>query len=153
MFTLDDTLIEEALDQVIQILIYKYDTLGMRATGRWAEGLEGVVVQGNGVVKGYPYTQQLVLGRAPGKLPPIAPLERWVKAKLGLTGKQATRAAFAVATTIAQEGTSWYQRGGSDFLEVLNTQEVLEAFYGHIGKHLRFQIEQELKRQLKEVEP
>lgn len=37
--------------------------------------------------------------------PPVDPLQFWVERKLGLTGKAARSVAFAIAATIAREGT------------------------------------------------
>lgn len=142
--------IEQSLNRVIEILIRKYDELGMRATGEWADELEGRTAINRGSIWGMPYTEQLVQGRAPGKRPPIAPLERWAQAKFGLSGQQARSTAFAVANKIAESGTTWYQKGGSDLVEVLESPEVMEAFYGPITEYLlaevRVTIMEELRR-------
>ncbi len=37
--------------------------------------------------------------------PPVGPLTFWVEKKLGLTGKEATSVAYAIARTIAKKGT------------------------------------------------
>jgi len=44
-------------------------------------------------------------GRAPGKMPPIAPIKLWVVRKLGLKGKAADQAAWAIAYNIGKKGT------------------------------------------------
>jgi hypothetical protein len=51
-----------------------------------------------------PQAEYLELGTAPHR-PPIQPIEDWVKQKLGLTGVEATRAAWAIAGAIARRGT------------------------------------------------
>lgn len=141
-------IIDKALDKAIEVLIAKYDELGMRASGKWARELEPISQTNRGVIRGMAYTEQLVQGRAPGNRPPISPLEDWVKAKFGLSGKQATSTAFAVANKIAKEGTTWYP-DGSDLLEVLESPEVTQAFYDIIGDYLRVQITEELTRTLR----
>ena len=51
------------------------------------------------------YTHFMLYGRKPGKMPPLAPIESWMKAR-GLTGSS-----FAIRKHIAEFGTT-----GNDFL-------------------------------------
>jgi len=51
-----------------------------------------------------PHIEYVELGTKPHR-PPIAPIEAWVRTKLGLTGIEATRVAWAVAGKIAKVGT------------------------------------------------
>ena len=51
------------------------------------------------------YTHFMLYGRKPGKMPPLAPIESWMKAR-GLTGSS-----FAIRKHIAEFGTP-----GNDFL-------------------------------------
>lgn len=145
-------IIQEGLNRVTEILVRKFQELGMPATGQWVRELEQREYVNRGEIWGMPYTEQLVQGRAPGKRPPIAPLELWVQAKFGLSGQQATGAAFAIANKIAESGTTWYQKGGSDLLEVLETDEAINAFYGVITDYLlaevRVTITEDMKRGL-----
>lgn len=151
MFDIPEEVIVNALNKAIDVLIQKYDELGMRATGDWADGLEARTHTNGGEIWGLPYTEQLVQGRAPGNRPPIAPLERWAQAKFGVSGRAATSMAFAVANKIAQEGTTWYQQGGSDLLEVLDDQRVIDTFYSEIGSYLTVRVTEQLTRTLKEL--
>lgn len=151
MYNIPESVIIDALNKANDALIQKYDELGMRATGEWAEGLEARTHTNGGEIWGMPYTEQLVFGREPGKRPPIAPLEKWVSAKFGMSGRQATSMAFAVANKIAKEGTTWYQQGGSDLLEVLDDPSVVDTFYHEIGSYLTVQVTDELTRSLKEL--
>lgn len=48
-------------------------------------------------------------GSKPSKRPPIAPIEKWVKAKIGLSGAAAKNMAFAVATNLSQVGYKGYR--------------------------------------------
>lgn len=43
-------------------------------------------------------------GRKPGKFVPIKPLVRWARVKLGLSGKEAVSAAFAISKSIQKKG-------------------------------------------------
>lgn len=140
-----------ALNKAIDALIEKHKELGMEATGEWIRSLEPVAETNKGKILGAPYTEQLVFGREPGKRPPIAPLEQWVQAKFGISGSQARSAAFAIATNIGKEGTTWYKQGGSDLLEILDDYRVLDTFYAEIGQYLTAQITEELRRDLNEL--
>lgn len=123
------------MQEVIDLfLIPKFNQLGMNATGEWLDNLEIRVINGSGQIWGRDYTEQLVYGRKPGKKPPVAPLEKWVNAKLGRFGAQGRSIAFAVQNKIAKEGTSWYEKGGSDLLEVLTSQEVTDYVNKRIGQ-------------------
>lgn len=150
MFEIPDNIIEDALKKAIAALIEKHKELGMEATGQWIDGLEARVGHNSGSIWGEHYTEQLVHGRPPGNRPPITPIERWVKAKFGLSGRQAKSAAFAVANKIAAEGTTWYPQG-SDLLEVLEDPYVVSAFYDEVGVYLRLQVSEQLRRDLKEL--
>lgn len=146
-----DSVIIEALEKAIQALIERYDELGMRASGQWADELEADVVAGRGVIMGMPYTEQLVQGRAPGRMPPVDPIQKWVEAKLNVGADRSRGIAFAVARKIGQEGTTWYKQGGSDLVEVLQDPKVLEVFYEIVGDHLRVQITDILRRDLNDL--
>jgi hypothetical protein len=143
-----DAKIEEILNEVIRLyLIPKHKALGMETTGEWINSLE---TKGN-VIRGRKYTEQLVYGRKPGNAPPITPLENWVKAKFGISGREATSFAFAISKKIAKEGTTWHQRGGSDLLEVLETTEVLNYINSKIARYFQTEITLQIQRQLREL--
>jgi len=140
--------IEEILNEVIRLyLIPKHKALGMETTGEWINSLE---VNGN-TIRGRKYTEQLVYGRKPGNAPPITPLENWVKAKFGISGREATSFAFAISKKIAKEGTTWHQKGGSDLLEVLETSEVLNYINSKIAVYFQTEITLQIQRQLREL--
>ena len=134
---------------VNEFLIPKFMELGMNATGNWIDEL---TVSGN-ELWGADYSYYLIHGRRPGAMPPIAAIEKWVRAKFGLTGREATSMAWAVATKIKNEGTSWYQQGGSDLLEVLQSQETIDFMSEKAGERLKAKVQDELIRELKETFP
>ncbi len=51
--------------------------------------------------------------------------------KLGLDEKQALGAAFAISNKLKNEGSEYYKEGGTDLLEILYSQQVLD----YIGKN------------------
>lgn len=144
--------IERILTEVVnRFLIPKFKELGMNATGEWLESLEVTTGINSGTIRGRDYSQYLAKGRKPGQRPPIAPLEKWVNAKFGISGAQAKSMAFAIATKIAKEGTTWHQKGGSDLIEVLESAEVQEYITGEMRGMLQVELEQRLIRNAQEI--
>lgn len=113
------TIIRGVIDD---ILIPKFLSLGMNATGDWIAALEARANGFTGEIWGLDYTKYLVEGRSPGGKPPVAPLVRWAQAKFGLPQPEALGMAFAVRYKIAEEGTSYWP-SGTDLLEVLNSEQ------------------------------
>lgn len=142
---LSDSEIEKVINVVIQkVLFPKFRELGMDASGEW---LRTTQADKNTII-GPDYTKYLVNGRPPGKRPPIAPIEKWVEAKLGLSGRQATSAAFAISTVMAEKGTTWHQKGGSDLLEVLESKEVYELFVKTYALEVQAIVSENFRRAL-----
>lgn len=136
-----DNVIIRALEIMIDALVEKYDELGMRDTGEWARELEGVVEGDKAIIKGLPYTEQLVDGREPGKAPPVQAMRNWVQSKLGISGEQnINRVAYLVGQKIAKEGTNIYQRGGSTLLEDLEDPKLLKLFSNEIEAHVKLEL-------------
>lgn len=152
MLIIPEHIILKTMQEVIdRYLIPKFNELGMNATGEWLNNVKPASEPNKGIIKGRSYTEQLVYGRKPGRRPPIEPLERWVTAKFGIGSDQARGMAFAIANKIANEGTTWYQKGGSDLLEALEQPEVIEFVNSQIGDYLSSQVQLEIVRDLKEV--
>lgn len=152
MFEVPQDKILQIMQEVVdRFLIPRFYELNMNATGEWVQSLQVDAAPNKGIITGQPYTEQLVNGRAPGERPPVAPLERWVNAKLGIHGTQGRSIAFAVADKIAKQGTTWYQNGGSDLLEVLEEAETLRYINERIGGIMTAQAGLEIQRQLKEL--
>lgn len=78
-------------------------------------------------------------------------MEKWVKAKFGIHGKQATGIAFAVANKIAEEGTTWYKQGGTDLIRVLESDEVVNYINSQIGDYLTVRVESEINKMANQI--
>ena len=140
-----ETDVERILRNVIDLfLIPRFNDLGMNATGEWRDNLE---VRGNSIY-GRKYTEQLVYGRAPGKFAPIAPLIKWVEVKLGLSGQQAVSVAYAVNHKIKNEGTNYFQQGGTTLLEILNEPQTLDYIADESSKIIKDNVLVNMNRQL-----
>lgn len=131
---------QEEIEPIIRgvidtFLIPKFRELGMPASGEWEDNIEA---RGN-EIWGTPYTQQLVEGRPPGTMPPVEAIQKWAAVKLGISD---ISVAWAIATKIKNEGTTWYPEG-SDLLEVLSTQEVTEYIAERLGRIIVVRIQEE----------
>ena len=124
----------------------------MSATGRWLSSLETEAREPNiGVIRGRDYTEYLAHGRGPGGMPPVSQIEKWVNAKLGLFGSEATSAAWGIAKTIQAEGTTWYKLGGTELIDILNSDEVITFIQNEYRELIKVQVQIAFQRDLKEI--
>ena len=141
--------VQEILEEVIEKFFKpKFIELGMNASGKWLNSLSVEASDGKGIIKGMDYTYYLVNGRAPGNMPPIQPLVEWVGHKFGITGNEARSAAFAIATKISREGTSYYP-DGTDLVEVLSSPEVISYINSQISRELEVIVKLEILKILR----
>jgi hypothetical protein len=132
--------IEKIIYEIITLfLIPKFRELGMHASGEWESNIEA---RGN-QIWGRAYTEQLVNGREPGSMPPVEAIQRWALAKFG---NGDINVAWAIATKIKNEGTSWYPNG-SDLLEVLESKEVVDFISDKLKDIVILQITTQFKRE------
>lgn len=146
-FITDAEIIKIIQNVVDKFLIPRFNVLGMNATGKWLDSLQVDATDGTAVIKGQNYTEFLTKGRKPGKRPPIAPLINWAKAKFGVGEKEAKSIAFAVATKIANSGTTWHEKGGTDLIELLNEKQVTD----YINQNITVIINENLERELLKI--
>lgn len=144
--------IEAVLQKVVDnFLIPRFHELKMNASGEWIENVEIKVGDDSGTIRGRDYSEQLAKGRRPGKLPPFKPMLKWVNAKLGIYGEEAVHVAYAIAKKIEKEGTSWYQKGGSDLIEVLNEPKTIQFVQEELAGILKTKIADNLVRNAQKV--
>ncbi|MBE4949916.1 hypothetical protein [Chryseobacterium culicis] len=142
--------ITSVMEEVIErFLIPRFNELGMNASGDWIKSVGPAAEPGKGIIMGLDYTKYLTKGREPGKRPPVSALEKWVKSKFGLSGRQAESMAWAVAKNIEKSGTTWYEKGGSDLLEVLEEQQTINWIMMKLGEKAIPRIQEELLRQMR----
>ena len=146
---LDETIqksLEIELDKLIEDLKAKHIELGQKATGNWIDSLTQKTTQTKGTLYAQDYTQFLTKGRPPGKRPPITPLEKWVQVKLGLSGRQALGAAFAIANKIEAEGTTIFKQGGTDLVDGVITKNRIQEITDNIGQDITTSIAKQILR-------
>lgn len=102
--------------------------------------IESIKAKGNTMVA-IDYVEWADRGRGKGKMPPVDKLIEWAQIKLGLTGKEAISAGWAIAKTIKEEGSAVHRSGGfSQFLYVLKTRRVIEYVESKAGEILANQV-------------
>lgn len=149
--TLDKTQMEILLREVVdKFLIPKFQSLGMNASGKWIDSLSVDFDGKSGFINGEDYTKYLVEGRPGGTMPPISALVSWVESKMGLSGADAQRMAWAVGMKIKKEGTNYYPNG-TDLLEVLTSDEVTNYFNLRVSDMIVINTKIEFERIFKQA--
>lgn len=144
--------IERILREVVnRFLIPKFSELGMNATGEWLQNLEVHAGEDSGTIRGRQYSEWLAKGAGP-HIAPVKPLQRWAMAKFGVDDQKGLSIAFAVREKIKKLGTSWYEQGGSDLIEVLESPEVRDFINSELSAILRVMLAEQLIRNASEFE-
>lgn len=135
-------ILAEEMEAIKEDLIARHRELGMEASGDWINSLEADTKRLKGVIRGLPYTQQLVTGREPGKFPPIKAIEKWIYDK-GIQPIDDTikisSLAFLIARKISRMGTDYFMQGGTDLVDSVITPERIQRI---INRVTQFQINQ-----------
>jgi hypothetical protein len=119
-------------------LIARYDELGIRASGQWAESLS-VSVSGNSAeMLQESYGEQLENGRKPSTQPPSEVIEQWLRDK-GIAnrlekGMSVSTLAFLIARKIGREGWNRQNNGGTKLISSVVTPERIQQIIDKIGE-------------------
>lgn len=150
MFTVDE--VQQILTKVVDLfLIPRFLELGMPATGEWQRNVEVIANEDFGKIRGRDYSEQLAKGRRPGKKPPVAPLQKWAMAKFGMGSKEALSMAYALANKIAERGTSWFEKGGSNLIEILEEPRVIQYIEDELSAIAKVRISENLIRNAENI--
>ncbi len=96
------------LERFKKDLVANYDKLGLRASGKFEEGLEYEVKGDKLTMHGAGHSIFMEYGRGPGGFPPLKAIEEWIETKKGLPAifvEKKKQFAFLIARKIAREGT------------------------------------------------
>jgi hypothetical protein len=130
-------ILQQEFEALRDDLIAKYDELGMRTTGNWADSLEVVVSENKAVILGVPYSQQLESGRVPGKQPPSQVIEQWIKDKgiaSRIEGKiSISSLAYLIARKIGREGWKREDHGGVELISQVVTPERIQSILDRLS--------------------
>jgi hypothetical protein len=123
-----EQIFRQELQSLLEDIEVRYDQLGMRAGGQFASDLEIGQNRLSGEIWGSHYVEQLVNGRPPGKMPPVAAIEQWIDDK-GIAAIDITSSslAFLIARKIAREGTEYFKQGGTDLIDSVVTPERIQS--------------------------
>jgi hypothetical protein len=152
-----EEIFQDEIESLKEELIQKYDDLGMRATGNWANKLTSFVdiSVGKYVAKiiGLDYTEQLVQGREPGGMPPVQNLVEWIEAKPITPWENMTieSMAWAIAKKIAREGTEYFKQGGTDLIQAVITPERIRKIINAVGKSMVNNFQLEINEDLQKI--
>lgn len=111
-------------------LIKKYDELGMRATGNWADTLKLEINTYSVELKGAAYSEALENGYKPGKQPPSEAIEQWIIAK-GISAQiegdiSISSLAYLIARKIGREGWDRANHGGTKLISSVITPQRIQ---------------------------
>ncbi|WP_330444227.1 hypothetical protein [Flavobacterium sp. C4GT6] len=111
-------------------LIKKYDELGMRASGNWADTLKVEVENYSVQITGAPYSEALENGYKPGKQPPSEAIEQWIIAK-GISTQvegniSISSLAYLIARKIGREGWDRTEHGGTELISSVITPQRIQ---------------------------
>jgi hypothetical protein len=137
----DEQIYKKYLDILRLKLIAKYNELGLKASGKYEQALEGVVKGNTMTMYGAYHSQFMEYGRSSGRFPPRSAIEEWIDTKQGLPQifrDKKKSFAFLIARKIATEGIvvpNEYNAGGiisdvvNDFLG-----DDLDAMFQELGE-------------------
>lgn len=136
--------VQQVLDREFEILkdelIKEYDTLGMRASGKFADTAEVISTETNVKLVGENYSEQLEFGRKAGKFPPIQAIKQWITDK-GIVGNirgniSISSLAFLIARKISREGWKRQQHGGVELISKVITDAKIQKIIDLVGAEL-----------------
>lgn len=148
---------EVTWDVVNTFVIPDFESRGHDASGEWKRELSIRAESTRGVISGREYTEYLIRGRGPNKNQDpqaIANWARWYGKNVfaqWVENKNLNLNPYQVAYTIARNGTKIYRDGGSDFLKILETEEVQKFIMDRIGEKIKVRVVNILRNELKEA--
>ena len=135
-------MLNDILKQEFEILklefIQKYDELGMRASGKFANEIRSEVLQepNKFIARIYApdYSYQLEFGRQSGKQPPSKIIEKWIYDKRISTNLKISTLAFLIARKIGKEGWKRKDFGGVELVSKVFTAERIQKIMDKAGE-------------------
>ena len=109
----------------------------MRASGKFADGLEVRVDGLTAQLWGESCAQQLETGRKAGAFPPISAIEQWIKDK-GIANRiegkiSISSLAFLIARKIAKRGWKREEHGGVELISQVITDVRIQKIIDEVG--------------------
>lgn len=140
-----DNVLSKEFESLKEDLIKAYDAKGMRASGKFAEGLEVESEINRAVLWGYDYSQQLETGR--GKNDGSSgknwdtwkqDIEQWILDK-GIASRindniTISSLAYLIARKIWREGWKREEHGGVELISEIVTEQRLQKIIDEVGE-------------------
>ena len=132
-------IVNEFLEQKKTEVFNAYVSKGIKSSGKFGQSLKTSVNVGTGKITGkitgIDYSYFLEYGRRPGKRPPIATIEQWIKEKnIPLNDGITVRSlAFIIARKIGNEGTNYYKKNTGIFTDVFTRASFADLSKTKIG--------------------
>lgn len=150
--------IEKITQAVIdEFVIPDFNNRGHNASGQWLESLEARAEDNKGIIRGTDYTKYLVTGSEPQQGKSNKELLAWA----GWYGKNVFEAwveskglninPYAVAFNIAKYGSKTYRDGGSNFLQILESDEVKEFILSRLSSVIVVNVRNIILEDLKKL--
>lgn len=111
---------------------------GLYASGQSAANTYIKMDSNGGSLIGPAYWRQQEEGRAPGELPPIEEIERWIAIR-GLPHDP-----WAVAISISKKGTVAFRKGGTDVISDVINQQSIDELLVELGATLITNVKSEI---------
>lgn len=133
-------------------LIAAYDKKGMRASGKFAEGLEVETDNNTAILTGDQHAEQLQYGRKKGKFPPIEAIKQWIHDK-GIVNKikgdiSVSSLAFLIARKISKQGWKRQGYGGVNLIDEVITIKRIQNIIDKVGNELTLTIVNRLEKEI-----
>jgi len=147
---------QQILDQEFELLkddlIKEYDRLGMRSSGKFADGLNVETTSNVAKLTGDKYAEQLEFGRKSGKRPPIEAIKQWIKDK-GIVSNIKNDAnnsslAFLIARKIGEQGWKRQKHGGVELISNIVTDIRMQSIIDKVGNELTITLISRLEKEL-----
>lgn len=98
--------------ETVNIIQSNLSSTGTNASGETSQSVKSESTDTGVVVSGNKFINVVETGRRPGKMPPVSAIQKWLESgKVSFTGK-AESVAWAIAKTIAKNGSSLFRSGG-----------------------------------------
>jgi hypothetical protein len=88
---------------------------------------------GTALIYGWP----VETGRKPGKMPPVDAIKLWVVRKLGISGKEADKVAWAIAYSIGKKGTEGAHMVEQAYDDAVSGPEITRIWEYELEQFLR----------------
>ena len=130
-------ILQKELEKLSADLTERYEQLGMRASGKFDREKTVTVSETNtgvkGKIEGALHTTQLQFGRRPGKFPPLAAIEQWIRDKGIVPDIPIRSLAYLIARKIAKEGWKREGYGGVELISSVVTPERIDNIIAQVG--------------------